>query len=66
MIDLPPGVAAADVVELARADGVLLSQWHATRVRAVWHLDAPYHEAERAARTVGEAIVGAARNPAAS
>lgn len=56
MIDLPPAVQAADVVAAAKARGVLLSQWHATRVRAVWHLDAPASEVERAAAAVAAAM----------
>lgn len=39
MVDLPPGVLAADVAEGAKAGGVLISAWNATRIRAVTHLD---------------------------
>lgn len=58
MIDLPPGGRAAAVVARAAAAGVRVSEWHASRVRAVWHLDAPGTEAERAAVVVAEAIAG--------
>lgn len=40
MIDLP-GPIAADLEVRARAVGVLLSTWHASRIRLVTHLDAP-------------------------
>lgn len=66
MIDLPPGVLAVDVVAAAKAHGVSLSQWHATRVRAVWHLDAPAGEAESAARIVSQAMQGAAGSAGAA
>ena len=49
MVDCPPGVAAADVVAAARGEGVLLSGWNATRVRAVFHLDVDLAGARRAA-----------------
>jgi threonine aldolase len=56
MVDLPAGVAAADVVARAKANGVLLSQWNPTRVRAVWHLDAATASAASAAQVVARAI----------
>ena len=40
MIDLPEGMTSAAVVSAAKDDGVLISPWHASRVRAVAHLDA--------------------------
>ncbi len=40
MIDLP-GPIAADLEARARAVGVLVSTWHASRIRLVTHLDAP-------------------------
>lgn len=56
MVDLPTGVEAAGVVARAAAEGVAIGAWHATRIRAVWHLDAPIAEAERAAEVVARAI----------
>lgn len=53
MIDCPPGVAASDVVAAAKGEGVLLSGWHATRVRAVFHLDVDLAAARRAATVLG-------------
>lgn len=60
MVDLPAGVASADVVAGARAAGVLLSAWNATRVRAVAHLDVDGPTMARAGQLVREAIEGAA------
>ncbi len=39
MVDLPPRLDAATVTTRARAAGVLVSPWSATRIRAVLHLD---------------------------
>ncbi len=40
MIDLPSGYTSADVVGAAAAQGLRLTPWHQSRVRAVTHLDA--------------------------
>lgn len=39
MVELPARLQAADVIARAREAGVLVSQWNATRIRAVLHLD---------------------------
>jgi threonine aldolase len=61
MIDCPPGVAATDVVARAREGDVLLSPWHASRVRAVFHLDVEGGQGRRAAAVVAEAFTSLVR-----
>ena len=56
MIDLPDGTTSDAVVAMARERGVLISGWHASRVRAVTHLDADADAVARAAVVVREAI----------
>jgi threonine aldolase len=56
MIDLPTGVTSTAVVAAAKADGVLISPWNASRVRAVAHLDADSAAVTRAAEVVRAAI----------
>jgi threonine aldolase len=56
MIDLPEGMTSAAVVSAAKDDGVLISPWHASRVRAVAHLDADAAAVARAAEVVCGAI----------
>ncbi len=54
MIDFPtPKVT--DLLSLARAEGVLVSDWSATRVRLVTHLDAPAGVVADAALRLGRA-----------
>ena len=60
MIDLPAGMTSGDVVARAKANGVLLSPWNATRVRAVTHLDADRDAVTTAAKVVREAIEASA------
>ena len=55
MIDLP-SPCASDVVARARSHGVLISHWHASRVRAVTHLDAPAEVVAEAARRLERAL----------
>jgi threonine aldolase len=52
MVDLPDGVSSTAVVAAAKEEGVLISSWNASRVRAVTHLDADAESAARAGRTV--------------
>jgi threonine aldolase len=63
MIDLPDGVTSDALVAAARAEDVLISPWHASRVRAVAHLDANASAVARAAEVVRSAIerIAAAR-----
>ncbi len=56
MIDLPAGLSSSAVVAAAKADGVLLSPWNASRLRAVTHLDADEAAVSRAADVVRSAI----------
>jgi threonine aldolase len=56
MVDLPPGVTSTDVVARAKAEGVLISPWSNTRVRAVTHLDVDTATVMRAAEVVRDAI----------
>lgn len=56
MIDLRAGQHADTVVERAREDGVALSGWSATRVRAVFHLDVSAEQAQDAGRIVAAAL----------
>ena len=56
MIDLRPGQRPEDVISHARASGVALSGWTATRVRAVFHLDVSAEAAAEAGRIVAGAL----------
>lgn len=58
MIDLPPGVRTAEVVARCAAEGVLLSGWSATRVRAVTHLDVSADAALTAAGVIANVLAG--------
>ena len=62
MVDLPDGVTSDELVAAARAEEVLISPWHATRVRAVAHLDADASAIARAADVVRTAIERIAAN----
>ena len=55
MIDLPPRLRTADLVARCAAEGVLLSGWSATRVRAVTHLDVSAEDALRAGDVIATA-----------
>ena len=61
MIDLPPGMASAEVSGRAREGGVLVSPWSGTRVRAVTHLDADRASVTRAAEVLRAAIEACAQ-----
>jgi threonine aldolase len=56
MVDLPPGVESPAVTAAAKAQGVLLSGWSRTRVRAVMHGDATAADVATAARVAVAAI----------
>jgi threonine aldolase len=56
MVDLPDGVNAFDLVPRVAAEGVLITPWSATRVRAVTHLDVDVRQVRRAAETVARSI----------
>jgi threonine aldolase len=61
MIDLPEGVTSTAVVDRARLEGVLITPWSATRVRAVTHLDVDAETVAGAADAVRAAIERLAR-----
>jgi threonine aldolase len=56
MVDLPAGVSSAQVVARAKEDGVLITPWSNTRVRAVAHLDADGAAMVRGGEVVKAAI----------
>ncbi len=56
MIDLRTGQRSDTVVAAAKAAGVALSGWSATRVRAVFHLDVSAAQAAEAGRIVAGAL----------
>jgi threonine aldolase len=56
MVDLPDGVTSDALVAAVRSEDVLISPWHASRVRAVAHLDADTAAIDRAANVVRGAI----------
>lgn len=57
MVDLPDGRPAAPVVKACAAQGVLLSAWSASRIRAVTHLDVSAEQVTRAAQVLAKALV---------
>jgi threonine aldolase len=61
MLDLPDGVAAPAIAAAAAAEGVLVTPWSATRIRAVTHLDVGDGEVRRAAEVVARLVEAAAR-----
>lgn len=56
MVELLNGQQASQVVERARAAGVLVSAWNATRVRAVLHLEIDDTACRRAGEILAEAV----------
>ena len=52
MVDLPEGTAAGDLVRDAAAQGVFITPWSNTRVRAVTHLDVGADEVATAGRVI--------------
>jgi len=60
MIDLPKP-CGEQVVSAAAARGLRLSMWHASRVRAVTHLDAPMERVVQAGRVLAEVLVETCR-----
>ena len=59
MVDLPDGRAAGPVVKACAAEGVLVSAWSATRIRAVTHLDASAEQVRTAAGVLARALAAA-------
>jgi len=56
MIDLPPGRKTDPVVEAARKAGVAISEWSATRIRLVTHLDVSTPDCRKAAEVMVRAL----------
>lgn len=56
MIDLVAGQRSADVAERAKADGLLVTQWHDTRIRCVLHLDVDDAQVVQAAEILAAAL----------
>jgi threonine aldolase len=56
MIDLPAGYTSTDVVARAAERGLRISPWHASRVRAVTHLDASAADVARAAEVLSDVL----------
>jgi threonine aldolase len=56
MVDLPAGTSSARVVAVAAEEGVRITPWSASRLRAVTHLDVGDAEVRRAAEVVRRAI----------
>lgn len=56
MVDLPARLDASAVTAKAKELGVLISPWHAKRVRAVCHLDASATAVEEAGRAIVKAM----------
>ena len=56
MVDLPEHVASRDLVAAAAAEGVLVTPWSASRIRAVTHLDVDDAAVVRAAEVVATAL----------
>ena len=59
MVDLPATIAAGDLVRRAADDGVLITPWSNSRVRAVTHLDVDRAAVERAAGVVARCLEAA-------
>jgi threonine aldolase len=56
MVDLPGGTNALDLVRRAADEGVLITPWSATRVRAVTHLDVDAAQVHHAAEVVARLL----------
>ncbi len=59
MVDLPSGRTAAPVVKACAAEGVLLSGWSVSRIRAVTHLDVSADQVKRAGEVLAAALEAA-------
>ncbi len=56
MVDLVAGQTSAGVAERAKARGLLVTQWHDTRVRCVLHLDVDDAQVREAGEVLAEAM----------
>ena len=58
MVDLPAGIAASDVVARCAEQGVKITAWNASRVRAVTHLDVDQAGVRRAGEVLARVLGG--------
>jgi threonine aldolase len=56
MVDIVSGQSVPDIVAVARAQGVLVSEWSSTRIRLVTHIDAGADDCRRAATVLRTAL----------
>jgi threonine aldolase len=63
MVDLPAGTTSAGVTARAAEQGVRITPWSATRIRAVTHLDVDLAAVTRAAEVVRSAIESETLHP---
>jgi threonine aldolase len=56
MIDLPAGRKTDPIVEAARKAGVAISEWSATRIRLVTHLDVTTADCRKAAEVIARVL----------
>jgi len=61
MVEMPPGVAADDVVAIAESEQLLISAWRPTRLRIVLHFEINDAMTHRAAATLSRALERVAR-----
>lgn len=61
MIDLPAGITASALSARCAEQGVKISPWNASRVRAVTHLDVNREQIARAGEVIRRALEGTAR-----
>ena len=60
MVDLPAGVTSSTVVAAAAGEGVRITPWSATRIRAVTHLDVDAEAVDRAGHVIRAVLERAA------
>jgi threonine aldolase len=56
MVDLAPGQTPSEIAAAARDEGVLVSEWSATRVRLVTHLDVSAEDARHAGQVLRDCL----------
>jgi threonine aldolase len=61
MVDLVASQSVSEIVAATRAQGVLVSEWSATRIRLVTHIDVNAHDCLRAAEVLRAALHTALR-----
>jgi threonine aldolase len=61
MVDLPAGIVASDVAAVLSQDGVLITVWSPSRLRAVFHLEVGERDATAAASALARVLEAASR-----